>query len=362
MAPKAAPTKAQKQQQEKIAIDKSFGMKNKNKSKAVQKYIKQITSNMTGQSIKADEDARKAKDDKQKQVQAAALMNSIFNMSTDKKGRAFDPIAKKKAKEAEEEAIAAGKKLKEDVRKAIIEGIANTIRLTNVKGVRMSEMGGHPIIASLKEKYADTFKIISLLLFIKANKEIFWVNDPEDNNPTIRCKEDVDSEEGPDERDLEEIIDERRKALGPGGTPVTELSFRAWKERKDLAIEMALQAEKDARQKAAKKAGAKDGTGLSGKDLFTFDASLFVDDEGAVGADLYDDRASHADSDEDEDAKPDDEEDDEKEDGHKFAPPARSSASASGATGSAQPVINQSLFLDGDDLPDDLDDLDDDDE
>ena len=83
-------------------------------------------------------------------------------MSTDKKGRAFDPVAKKKAKQAEEDAIAAGRKLKDEarrtrdsefehrcclyqdsltqrdgqVRKDIIEGVANTIRLTNPKGVR----------------------------------------------------------------------------------------------------------------------------------------------------------------------------------------------------------------------------------
>ena len=40
----------------------------------------------------------------------------MFNMSTDKKGRAFDPVAKKKAKQAEEDAIASGRKLKDEAR------------------------------------------------------------------------------------------------------------------------------------------------------------------------------------------------------------------------------------------------------
>merc|ERR1711920_699162 len=128
---------------------------------------------------------------------------------------------------------AAGKSLKEEVRKAIIEGIANSIRLTDPKGVRMSELGGHAIIHAIKDKYADTWKTLSLLLFIKANKEVFWVDDAESSNPIIRCKEDVDAEVAPDERPIEEILEERRKNLPPGGTPVTLETFLAWKQKKD---------------------------------------------------------------------------------------------------------------------------------
>eukprot|EP00971_Amphidinium_carterae_P321200 6384138-Amphidinium_carterae.1 len=77
-------------------------------------------------------------------------------MGTDKKGRAYDPAAKKKAKEEEENALAAGKKLSDEIKKKFIEAIANTIRLTNPKtGIRLSEMGGHPIIQNLKEQNAD---------------------------------------------------------------------------------------------------------------------------------------------------------------------------------------------------------------
>lgn len=48
---------------------------------------------------------RAEKEAKQKEVAKAALLNSLFNQATDKKGRAFDPAAKKKAKQEEEEAI-----------------------------------------------------------------------------------------------------------------------------------------------------------------------------------------------------------------------------------------------------------------
>lgn len=46
MPPKAAPSKAEKKERKKVAVDKTFGMKNKNKSKVVQKYIKNITQNV----------------------------------------------------------------------------------------------------------------------------------------------------------------------------------------------------------------------------------------------------------------------------------------------------------------------------
>ncbi|CAK0848637.1 unnamed protein product, partial [Prorocentrum cordatum] len=48
MPPKAPVDKAKQKQKEKIAEDKTFGLKNKNKSKSVQKYIKSIVNNAQG--------------------------------------------------------------------------------------------------------------------------------------------------------------------------------------------------------------------------------------------------------------------------------------------------------------------------
>jgi len=376
MAPKAN-DKARKEAKEKIAVDKTFGMKNKNKSKQVQKYIKQITSNLTGQSNKAEQDARREKDAKEAEMKKKALMASLFNQQTDKKGRAFDPLAKKAAKKAEEDAIAAGKKMKEEDKKKIIEGVANSIRLTDPKGVRMSELGGHPIIQALKDKMADVWRTLSLLLFIKANDAVFWVSDEEDNNPIIRCKEDVDAEVAPDERPIEEILEERRAALPPGGTPVTASSFQAWKEKKEA--ERLAVVEEQRKERQTKKGGGQGLVGMSGKDLFTYDATLFVDadDEGAVDADAYErdedapedfddgpklgQRSSAIPEDEEEEdmsfmfADPPPDDDGEEEDGDSGA------AGSAGAVVKGEVPINKDLFLGGaDDLPDDLDDLDDD--
>lgn len=384
MPPKGV-DKAKQAAKEKIAVDKTFGLKNKNKSKVVQKYIKSIHQNAQGAPKGGKEEAaRKEKEQKANDVQKTALMNSLFNMGTDKKGRQFDPIAKKQAKQAEEEAVAAGKKLKEELRKEIIEGIANTIRLTNPKGIRMSELGGHQIILALKEKHAEHFKNLSLLLFIKANDKVFWVDDTESSNPTIRCQEDVDAEVAPDERPIEEIIEERRRALPPGGIPVTLVTFKAWKEKREA--ERLAKVEEG--RKTDPKSGQKGLVGLSGRDLFTYDASLFVDDDDAVSAEEYEEREEVDDDDEEGDQKGDasESDDDEGDAGERSGDdedchdtvaidesdaPAASSAQPSRSRGSDEPSnskdnsgvpINANLFLEGEDLPDDLDleDLDDD--
>lgn len=259
--------------------------------------------------------------------------------------------------------------MKEEVRKEIIEGIANSIALTNPKGVRMSELGGHPIIQTLKTKHADVFKTIQLLLFIKANHEVYWVDDPDNNNPLIRCMADVDKEVSPDERPIEEILEERRAALPPGGTPVTKDTFKAWKEKKEADRLAEVEA---GRQAIIKKDGGKGLVGMSGRDLFTYDASLFVDDDGAASD--YDEREEDPDDDdedndgktrgvaaemaEENDSEEDGDDDDDEDEADKEA------IEESGARGSAEQLagaIDEKLFLDEGDLPDDLDDLDEDD-
>lgn len=352
--------KAKAKEKEKIAVDKTFGMKNKNKSKVVQKYIKAITNNIHGAPKGGlEEKKREEKAEKQKDQAKAALMNSLFNLGTDKKGRAFDPVAKKKAKQAEEEALAAGKKLSDELRKEIIEGIANSIRLTNPKGIRMSELGGHPIIHALKDKHADTFKTISLLLFIKANEKVFWVDDAESSNPMLRCQEDVDAEVEPDERPIEEIIEEKRAALPPGGTPVTLDTFKAWKEKREADRLAEVEAQSKENQK---KSGTKNLVGMSGRDLFTFDASLFVDDDGAASADEYDERSEVEDEEEEGNEGVDPDSSDAEDAVPEGDAPAKSSAgAAASSSGQDGLAINESLFLEGEDLPEDLDDLDDDD-
>lgn len=82
-----------------------------------------------------------------------------------------------------------------------------------------------------------------------------------------------------DERDITESIEEQRASLPPGGTPVTEESFRAWKKARDekKAAEIKAKVEEEAKRSG----GVRDNKGISGRALFTFDPSLFVDDANA---------------------------------------------------------------------------------
>jgi len=351
-------------QKEKIAVDKTFGLKNKNKSKVVQKYIKNIVQNTSGQTNRATNEEKKEKEAKAKQQANSALMASLFNMQTDKKGRAYDPKAKAAAKKAEEEALAAGRKVKDEIKKDIIEGIANTIRLTDPKkGIRMSELGGHPIIQALKTKHADTFKTIQLLLFIKAHEKVFWLDDEDSTNPIIRCQEDVDAEVAPDERPLEEIIEEKRRNLTGAGTPVTPETFKAWKEKKAKE-----KAEREEREKAEEKKKAKCATAvMSGRELFSYDASLFKDDDEAMSdTDLQNREDTLEDREEsDEDSSEDDAADEEAVDESKAdeAEEAEDSRASGSKEAPGDVVINKDLFLqEADEDLDDLDDLDDDEE
>ncbi len=95
-------------------------------------------------------------------------------------------------------------------------------------------------------------------------------------------------EDDEDEKTLEEIIEEERAKLpNEGLTKVTKDSFFEWKKRK------AEQKKKDLEQKMkeeSKKTGGKGTNILSGKALFTYDPSLFKDDENAADDQVYEER------------------------------------------------------------------------
>merc|ERR1712007_30394 len=158
----------------------------------------------------------------------------------------------------------------------------------------------------------------------------------------------------------------------PGGTPVTPETFKAWKERREADRLAAVEEE---RQQDVLKKGGKGLETLSGKDLFTYDASLFVDDDGAASADEYDERDENAGNDDDDCAAADSEKEEEDNSNEDNEDDGNDSADDlpvdTGASSSCAPApstrsedkktmsINRDLFLDTGDLPDDLDDLDD---
>lgn len=191
-----AAEKAAKEKRSKAAEDKTFGLKNKNKSKVVQQKVNQIKSSATAHDRSnrpKDENAEKQKKEKAQQQQA--LLAGLFNMAVDKKGRAFDPTAKKKAKEKNMEDERSGKEVPEEIQKvqlptrptendwsrrnveffsscmkyheklqAFVEGIKNAIRMQNAKGTNLSQIGGSVYVKDVLSdpKYEKALKNVFL--------------------------------------------------------------------------------------------------------------------------------------------------------------------------------------------------------
>lgn len=208
----------------KIIEDKTFGLKNKNRSAKVQAYIHQVSTSVKSSS-KADKDREKERDQKKE----AKLAKLAFEAELEKLFK-----ADQKPRETNEDDEEADKNL-----------------------------GVNP-------------------------EDYLWR--PEDF-------EDVEA----DDTRLEEKLEQEREALKlrTDLTPVTEETFRAWRQRK-------IQEKEDAERKRIAAAKAK-GAGLRGWDLWQHDQSLFVDDEDAE--ELYE----REEQEEEEEAEATDEDEDEGE-------------------------------------------------
>jgi hypothetical protein len=89
------------------------------------------------------------------------------------------------------------------------------------------------------------------------------------------------------------VLLQRKKLPTVGLTPVTAATFAKWKEdrsaRKARDVELK-------RSDEAKKTGGKGLGVLSGRALFTYDPSLFIDDGDAAAAEDYDEAAADDDA------------------------------------------------------------------
>lgn len=96
--------------------------------------------------------------------------------------------------------------------------------------------------------------------------------------------------ENPETRTLEEQIEEDRMALSSEGlTPVTEQSFKEWKERRAAKKQEELIQKLKEEEAAIKGKGGKGKAHgiMSGRALFQYNPNLFQDDENAGDADDY---------------------------------------------------------------------------
>ena len=292
MAPKklaASEKKATEKKKDKLVEDKTFGLKNKNKSKSVQKYIasvKQSVKHVPGQPATSEHEVRQ---EKKKEQERAKLLNSLFgNLGI------LETKKKKKSQEDDKGKI----DLYVDQRDQSGKGDEDET-MANWDQSQLEAVVGQRHGAQSKQCQTD---IVCNHFLTAVEKNIYgWFWTCPNGGDTCKYKHSLppgyvlkkkvtvdEDEEDEEEVTIEDMIETERAALPSGGTPVTEESFRVWLKRKAEEKKIAEEKERQAIIEASKKKEQK-GVGLSGRDLFMFDPSLFVDDDGAAGMDLYGD-------------------------------------------------------------------------
>ncbi|RLN72105.1 hypothetical protein BBJ28_00013832, partial [Nothophytophthora sp. Chile5] len=303
-----ASKKSVEKKKEKLVEDKTFGLKNKNKSKNVQKYIQEVTKQVKGGNTRADRlqdlernKKKQAKADQEsiKSLFAAAITQPKVPPGADPKSFlcAFFKagVCTKGARCKFSHDLNIGKKaakidLYSDNRGEKEEGA------TRLSLVLLSYRDSVPVAAAINvcKHFLDAIE--------RSLYGWFWVCP----NGGTSCKyrhalppgyvfksrkdRELERSNKVVEISIEEIIEQQRAKLGPsGGTPVTAESLAKWKAEKLAKKKVE---EEKRRKEEAKKSG---GRGLStflcwicgllesvsGRALFSYDPTLFHDDADA---------------------------------------------------------------------------------
>lgn len=231
--------KADQKKKQKVIEDKTFGLKNKNKSKKVRDYVQQVT-------------------------------NHVMKSGDPKERQKKELMARKKAE------AKARKKAMEDERNALFgEALLAVSKKTTTKtkgGIQQSK--GRD--ADEPKAKAGQSRAMKMMFQMDAQEMEEALKADPNYVPTLE-----DEVELQRQRKLAEL-----KAKGIKGTPVTEESFKAWQEKKKRARQE--EARKKVEKELKKKKGGKGLSVLSGRDLFEYKRDLFKDDEDAEDADHLD--------------------------------------------------------------------------
>jgi len=308
MPPKKDTKKTQQKKVEKIVSDKTFGLKNKNKSKSVQKYIAGVQAQVQGnQSKRADalaaEKKKKLKEEEERKklegelfkpavVQAKVPMGvdpkSVVcefykkglctkgekckfshNLEQGRKADKIDIYTDRRDFPEDEEA----KKLQEDTMDNWDQA-----KLEDVVQLKQSEVN----------KNNKTKIVCKFFLEAIENKKYGWFWECPNGGdkciyqhslpPGFVLKSSKKEEEDEEEKiSIEEQIEEERAKLTKR-TPLTLETFLKWKEEKRKERD-----EQEKEQKAKREADIKSGKIMrSGREMFVFNPDLFVDDEDVL--------------------------------------------------------------------------------
>lgn len=248
-------------EREKVIEDKTFGMKNKNKSAKVQKYIQGLKASTSSEpkvsKERADAEMRAKKD----QAEKAALLSAIFGVQPSKKKKKDDKgkvdlyVDLRAQKTATKDATS-GETVYSWVPSGNQTDIVCKFYLDAVQGSQMGWMWQCP------------------------NGETCIYRHCLPQGYVLTAGQDVAAEDDEEEEPLaieEQVELERAKLLTAELTPVTEASFMAWLAKKKIEKEEAEEAaKKESKQKKDLRMGA------TGRDLFVMDPSLFVDEDDAL--------------------------------------------------------------------------------
>lgn len=226
--------KALQKKKDKLLEDKTFGLKNKNKSSKVQQYVK-------------------------------STEKSIMNLGTDAQSRAREHQLKE-----EKMARKALKKAK-DAEQAALFGEA--LLAVNKKGPKFGKNDGKVEAKGRDhddggEKKGGTSHAMKLMYQMDAQEMEDKLKEDPNYVPTLE-----DTVEAQRQEKLREL-----KASGVAGVPVTEETFKAWQERKRKRREAEVKKMVEAEMK--KKKGGKGLSVLSGRELYNYRKELFKDQEG----------------------------------------------------------------------------------
>ncbi|KAL3764697.1 hypothetical protein ACHAWU_001527 [Discostella pseudostelligera] len=225
-----ASKKALQKKKEKMLEDKTFGLKNKNKSSKVQAYVK-------------------------------STEKSIMNTGMDARARALEQQKKetrkllKKAKEAEQAAL-----------------FGEALLAVSKKGPKFAKNEGKVEAKGRDhgddDKKGGTSRAMKMMYQMDAQEMEDKLKEDPNYVPTLE-----DKVEAQRQQKLKEL-----KASGKVGTPVTEASFKEWQERKRKRKEAEIKKVVEAEMR--KKKGGKGLSVLSGRELYNYKKELFKDQEG----------------------------------------------------------------------------------
>ncbi|CAG0882019.1 unnamed protein product [Darwinula stevensoni] len=315
MGPKPVPKgaagaskKTEQKKKEKVIEDKTFGLKNKKGAK-MQKFVQQVQTQVKygHQSARKMEELKKLQQDKKdiKKIELKEL-NEIFRpVIVQKVEKGTDPKSVVCAFFKQGQCTKGDRcKFSHDLtaeRRAEKRSMYVDMRDEGTDGMDDWDEEKLKEVVEMKHGEADQGKIKTDIIckyFLDAveNSKYGWFWECPNGikchyrhalPPGFVLKKDRKKEGRDDGNDLtlEDLIEKERAALGKNLTRVTLETFLAWKKRKRQEKKQAKYKDSE-RKKAEYKAGR--NTGISGREMFTFNPDLAVGDQMDEGDEAFD--------------------------------------------------------------------------